>query len=457
MGLPLLSGVGAKGAEWVTRSPLNLEPVLVESGISKGQLIAAAGAVPYATGPGIDRGGIWWNGTHYRVMGTKFCRVNNDASVDVLGDIGGAGPVSLDYGFDRLGIRSGTALYYWNGATLTQVTDIDLGSVLDMIWIAGYFMTADGTSIVVTELADPTSIQPLKYGSSEADPDPVTGLLKNRQTNEAIALNRYTIQTFQNVGGNGFPFAVVPGSILPVGCVGAAAKAEIGTGFAFVGSGRNEALGVHLAAGQQAAKISNRTVEDALALVEDPSSIEVESRAYRDEQRLLVHLPTETWVYPLTASNKAGEPLWYRARSGIGKPYRLRHAVLCGQKWYVGDTESAAVGELTETVDTHFGEDVEWQFEPGLLYNGGRPGIAHQFELTSLPGRGTTPGSLFLSLSKDGETFSPERPLHILPGERDKRLLWQPHRRFQPYLGLRIRGIGGRPGFSALEAVVQAL
>lgn len=457
MKLPLLSGVGSKGAEWIARAPLNLEPVIVESGISKGQLVSPAGAVSYATGFGIDRGAIVWNDTHYRVMGTKLVRVNHGASVDELGDVGGVGPVSLDYGPDRLGIRSGASLYYWDGLSLVQVTDEDLGSVTDMIWIGGYFMTTDGSYVIVTELSDPTSVQSLKYGSAESDPDPITGLLKNRTTNEAIVLGRYTIQTLQNVGGNGFPFAAVPGATLPVGCVGPGAKVYVGAGFAFVGSGRGGSLGVHIAAGQGSQKISNRAVDDALAAIEDPAAIEMECRTYRGEQRLLVHLPDETWVYLVAASGGAEEPLWYRVRSGTGKPYRLRHAVLWGQEWFVGDTESAAIGKLTSEVDSHFGEEVEWQFEPGLLYNDGKPAILHQAELVGLPGRGTAPGSLFFSVTADGEIFSTERPLHIFPGERNKRLLWRPHRRFQTYLGLRIRGIGGRPGFAALEATVQAL
>jgi hypothetical protein len=170
-----------------------------------------------------------------------------------------------------------------------------------------------------------------------------------------------------------------------------------------------------MVAGQGAQKISSRAVDDALAAVEDPSSIEVEARAYRDEQRLLVHLSAETWVYLLTASARVGEPLWYRAGSGVGKAYRPRHAVLCGSQWYVGDTETAALGVLSEDADSHFGEDVEWRFEPGLIYNQGRPAILHQAELISLPGRGTAPASYFLSLTSDGNTFSPERPLHILP------------------------------------------
>jgi hypothetical protein len=41
-----------------------------------------------------------------------------------FGDVGGSGPVTLDYSFDRLIIRSGTSLYYWNATIgLVLVTD----------------------------------------------------------------------------------------------------------------------------------------------------------------------------------------------------------------------------------------------------------------------------------------------------------------------------------------------
>ena len=55
----------------------------------------------------MGRGGINWNdGNLYRVMGTKFCSVAADGAVTVLGDVGGTGQVSLDYGFDRIAIVS---------------------------------------------------------------------------------------------------------------------------------------------------------------------------------------------------------------------------------------------------------------------------------------------------------------------------------------------------------------
>jgi hypothetical protein len=126
-----------------------------------------------------------------------------------LGDVGGSGPVTLDYSFDRLIIRSGTSLYYWNATIgLVLVTDPDLGPVVDCMWVDGYTMTTDGTAIVVTELNDPTSVLPLKYGSAEEDPDPVTGLIKVR--NEPYILGLNTIQVSRTSAAMAFRSSTCP-------------------------------------------------------------------------------------------------------------------------------------------------------------------------------------------------------------------------------------------------------
>jgi hypothetical protein len=174
MQIQILNGIYTdNGPDLRTSYPVNMVPVPKQSGISAGFLRPGDGIVANGTGPGIDRGGINWNGVCYRVMGTKLVTVASNGAVTVLGDVGGPVNtlVTMDYSFDRLAIASGGRLYYWNGA-LTQVTDPDLGVVLDVVWVDGYFMTTDGTSLVVTELSDPTQVNPLKYGSSEVDPTP---------------------------------------------------------------------------------------------------------------------------------------------------------------------------------------------------------------------------------------------------------------------------------------------
>lgn len=168
--IPIASGIySTQSAELRTSLPVNLMPVPQSSGVSGYYLRPADGLESVATGQGVDRGGIYWQGSHYRVSGTKFVRVVGSA-VTVLGDVGGGGQCSYDYGFDALAIASGGRLYYWDGSSLVQSTDPDLGQALDVVWVDGYYMTTDGESLVVSDLNNRLAVNPLKYGSSEASP-----------------------------------------------------------------------------------------------------------------------------------------------------------------------------------------------------------------------------------------------------------------------------------------------
>lgn len=455
MAIPLLGGIlGSNQAEFVESVPLNLEPMTPDG--KMGQIRSPIGAVQHATGPGVGRGGIIWNGVHYRVMGTKFVSITNGA-VTIIGDVGGSGRCTFDYGFDRLAIRSGDKLWYWNGTTLKQVTDPDLGPVRDMLWMDGYFATTDGISIVVTELRDPMSVDPMKYGSAEEDPDMVTGLMEVR--GELYAVGRYTIEPFQNVGGSGFPFQVVQGALIPLGCVSATAKCYFGESFAFVGSARDEAIGVYVAGQGTATKISSRALDAALGRISDPAAIELEQRAYLDERRLLVHLPHETWVFCETASGYFKQKVWYRAASGRGEAYRLRNAVNCNGTWYCDDTNSAAIGEMRNDVSSHFGAPVEWQFDGPMIENGGKPFWLNAIELIGLPGRMPhgEKAVMFLSWSRDGESFGRELALPpVLVGQRTAKMQWRPRVRFPTSCILRFRGYDtALAGIAKIEETIE--
>lgn len=462
MQIPLLSGITtSEMADFNISYPVNLEPVAVDNGISQGYVRSAMGAASFATGPGVDRGGINWNGTLYRVMGTKLVSIAQNGVVVTLGDVGAGGPVSMDYGFDRLAIQSGTSLYYWNGSTLTQVTDPDLGQCLDVVWMDGYYISTDGTYIIVTDLTDPTSIDPLKYGSAEADPDMVTGLLRLRS--ELYVFGSNTIQIFTDQGGTVFPFAVNDGATIPIGCVGPRAKCLFSQTFAFCGAGRNHAPAIWQASGGTALKLSTRAIDDMLAEVADLSTVQLEARVSRDEERLYVHLPERTLVYLQKASTLADKPVWYVCKSGRGmdKAYRPRNAVYVYGKWFVGDTESNAVGVLDEGIATHFGEAVGWQIITPMLYNAAKSGIVHCLELVGLPGRhkSATEPAAFFSYSLDGETWSMERTNRLgRTGNRVRRITWNPHKRFRNYMALKFRGDSSAlAGWAALEADIEPL
>ena len=67
--------------------PVNMVSVSKDTGLSAGYLRTADGVTQFAEGPDKDRGAINWKDACYRVMGTKFVRVNQGGTVDVLGDV----------------------------------------------------------------------------------------------------------------------------------------------------------------------------------------------------------------------------------------------------------------------------------------------------------------------------------------------------------------------------------
>lgn len=461
--VPILNGIYSdEGPDFRTSYPRNMCPVPKEQGISQGYLRPADGIVTFGTGPGTERGGIVWNGTCYRAMGSSLVSVAPDGSVTVLGTLAGSGPARFDYSFDRLGIAAGGALYYWNG-TLTQVTDPDLGTVVDALWVDGYWMTTDGKSLVVTDLANPLAVNPLKYGGSEADPDPVKALVKLR--NEPYALNRYTTEQFNNVGGNFFPFERNEGAQLQRGAIGTHCVAVFTDAIAFLGSGRNEPPAVWLGLNGSTAKLSTREIDTLLegyAEAELAQSV-METRVFKSHQLLYLHLPDQTLVYDAAASAAVQEPVWYTLTSSItGRgTYRARNILWCYDKWLCGDPTGTAIGQLVDTVSTHYGTTVGWEFGTTIIYNEGRGALFHELELVALPGRvplGANP-VVWTSYSVDGETWSQERACSAgRQGDRAKRLTWLRQGRLQQWRIQRFRGTSdAHLAFARLEAQVEAL
>lgn len=451
MQVPILSGVTAKDGTFAASYPINLEPRAFNSGVSQGQLVTTRGAIAKLTGHDVGRGGTVWNGMHYRVMGSKLVSIAADWSQTVIGDVGNDfRAVGFDYGFDRLTIRSADKLFYWNGATLTQVTDPDLGLVKDMIWSDGYYVTTDGIYIVVTDLNDPTAIYPTRYGSAEEDPDMITGLLRFRE--EIYAFGRNSIQVFQNVGSTGFPFAVQQGATIPYGCVSASAKCQIAGTFAFVGGARDEPLSVFVESGGTAQRISTREIDDLLNAEGSPELIELESRVFGEERQLLIHLSDKTLGIALGTSNAGEQGAWFILQSGSFQPYRLRRAVWCYGQHIVEDTLSPQIGVLTSD-DAQFGVQPVWQFDPAVMFNDGKGLLVNDVELF---GQFTTnETATFLSMSRDAVSYSRE-VARRMTGRRDERMRWPVGARCPTMAAFRFRGTG-RFAFSRCEMTGEPL
>jgi hypothetical protein len=465
MEIPILNGIYTNTAgDFRVEYPRNMIPVILDSGISKAYLRPADGIVGLGSGPGIDRGGIEWNNVLYRVMGTKLVSISSTNIVTVIGDVGGEGNVTFDYSFDYLGVASGGKLYLYRPSTgLQQITDVDLGTVIDFVWVDGYFMTTDGEFLVVTELNDPFSVNPLKYGSAEADPDPILALLKVR--NEVYALNRHTIEVFDNVGGQLFPFQRVEGAQVQRGTIGTRTCCNFLESVAFIGGGRNEAPSIWLISGSNAARIATREIDLLLTQFteEELSNALVETRIDKGYKHLYIHLPTQTLVFDAAATEIAGGPVWFTLTTSLigDLQYQARNLVWAYNRWNIGNPTSVQFGYLNETLSSHWGALNGWQFSTIIIYSGSKGVIFHELELVALTGNsifGADP-SIWTAYTEDGLTWSQERVCKAgLTGVRGKRLSWLQQGRMRQWRAQRFRGTSdAQLSVARLEARVEQL
>lgn len=464
MQIPILQGIYADvTADFRTSYPINMRPAPKATGINQGYLRMTDGIEALGQGSGVCRGVAKWRGVIYRVMGNDLVREEASGSLSRLAGIPGSGTVSMAHSFTHLGIVAAGRFFLYDGTSLSENIDSDLGVVIDVEWVDGYFMLTDGENLIVTELTNPLDINPLKYGSSEVDPDPVLGVVKLR--NEIHAVNRHTIETFQNTGGDLFPFQRVTGAQIHRGAIGTHMCTVFMDAIAFVGGGDGESPAVWMGANGQSQKISSAEIDLLLQeYTEDQLSASLmETQVDRGHQNLLIHLPDKTVCYDAAASAVLGELVWYflSSSTGLDAAYDGRHLVWAYDRWSIGQASGDAIGRLTRDTFTHWGNEVSWEFATPIVYNEGNGLQFHEIELVCLTGAtafGLNPVVL-TSYSQDGVLQSQEYPSRAgASGGRRNRLRWTRQGAMENWRTQKFRGSSDAPISPVrIEATVEPL
>jgi hypothetical protein len=245
------------------------------------------------------------------------------------------------------------------------------------------------------------------------------------------ALNRNTIEVFDNVGGEFFPFQRIDGAQIQKGVIGTFACCVYIENIAFLGSARNEAPGIYVGANAQVNKISTQEIDEILLGYTEAqlALVKLEARNDRAHQHLYVHLPDRTIIFDAAASKALSDNVWFTLTSTIVdySQYRARNLVWAYDRWLVGDPQSSNIGYLVDTIGTHWGDTVRWEFGTMIVYNEGRGVIFNQLELVSLTGSvalNTNP-MISSSYSVDGINWSQEKSIRVgTTGNRAKRITW---------------------------------
>ncbi len=311
------------------------------------------------------------------------CLLGSDNAIcPKLGEIGNDFKnVSFAYSFDKIAIVSNGKLFYWQdaGNVFLEVTDPDLGIVESVIWVDGYFVLNDNEFVVVTELNDPTSIDPFKYGSSEINPDPIVAMLKLK--NEIVALNRHTIEFFSNAGGSGFPFQRIDGASVNRGCIEKYACCVYNDTITFLGGALNEQLSIYQAVNGQSVKVSTKEIDDIINgyTTEHLKFTQLETILYDSDLLLFVHFYNATYVYNITASKSLGFNAWSKSDSNAGY-YDAWNFTYCFDKLICGRRSNKNLGYVNQDVATHWGNKINWEFQTDILFNEANNAIIHEME-----------------------------------------------------------------------------
>lgn len=395
-----------------------------------------------------NRGQHTFAGKPYFVQGDTLYRV--DRTLDALGvasytstaiggTIAGSGRVIMADNGSQLCIlapdytNQKNAYIYTGSGSVTQISDNDFdGPASSMCFLAGYFVftKADGRKFFISELRDGTSYISTDFADAESDPDESVGVIPLGDS--LLVFGTKTFQQFQNVGGAGFPFQSIQGSVQRKGLSSAFALMEVNDYIVFLGGAENETPSIWITEGGRPQKLSTTAIDNVIAGYSDTTVSNCFAWKYSEAgaQFVAFTFPEEsTFVYDFATQ------LWHTRESldSLGRitPCRVSAAIEAYGGILVGDLYTNQIGILDRATYSEYGVSQRRRFVTPHLDNDGDPFWIDALELVCETGVGLTSGQgadpkVSMSYSSDGgRTFSErlERSVGKI-GEFTKRVVW---------------------------------
>jgi hypothetical protein len=394
--------------------------------VTESTLVATSGLTSVATA-GTDelgRGMHVFNGIPYTVNGENLYRI--DRTFDVFGApiytpvrVNGAVPIP---GTGRVlmtdnGIAGGQMCiavpelaakfnaYIYDGATLAAISDVDFdGPVNGVVYIDGYFLftKSDGNKFFISNLRDGLLYTATDFADAEADPDPIRAPFV--LAGELFIYGSQTIQAFQNVGGAGFPFAFIEGSVLEKGIDAPFSLIEFNGGMVWVGASVNEQPAIWISDGGKPQKISTTAIDNELRKYSDTVISSAFAVKYSQSGATFVcfTFPGEkSFVFDSVSAS------WHsRESSGAAKSeYRVASIVDTYNELIVNDLFSNNIGIIDRDVFAEYGVEMRRRFVLPPVDNDGQPFFVDSVEVVGGSGQGLSDGvepMIMLSTSDDG-------------------------------------------------------
>lgn len=372
-----------------------------------------------------------------------------------LGTIAGTGQVSMDdNGTQLIILVPGVAGYIYDEdtSTFSQITDPDFtanGIPQYTVFIDGYFMaTTDSQNFIISALRDGLSWNALDFGSSESDPDPITGLVNFK--NEAYIFGSGTCEAFQNIGGSGFPFQR-NGLILDKGLTSPLSIVKTLNTFMWIGAGFEEQSAVYALSGSSAVKVSNTGIDLLLNQLSTDEQTEVRGFSYMQDGSYFAcwTLPTVAIIYDVN------EQRWHTRRSNydeggvkVDGTWRCINVVeRPNGDLIAGDTISNRIGTVNPDVKREYVDNLIYRIWDAIPVDGEK---AFNFPQIECVMNNNVDTSMEMAISRDAYTFGDWRERSVDGSQnRRSRAKWRRNGRFTDYAQFRFRSVG------SFEAIID--
>lgn len=393
--------------------PVNMIAVMRDIEKATGYLYSHDGLTQIRVGAGIDRGALFNERMNrsFRVSGEKLIEITatNSNVPLILGDIPGADLVSMPYSFNSFLVIAAGAAYRYDGTTLTQITDPDLGQPIDGTQLDGYYVFTDGEYLYHTDINDETSIDPLKFATSELSPDKTIAIGRT-QDDLLVVFNRYTTEYFINQANEQFAFSRLNQKAVSSGIVGTKCWCEMDGNLFILGGRKEERVSVHIMGTGQTTNISTRLIDSIIEKYTENElfTAKLEARTSSRDQLLYVRLPNDTLVFNQSVAKKLGiGAAWSRLESlgGNWRAVNINYDPVIND-WICGDSAGPNIYRLDKFTATQFDYPVDSYFYTPLIPI--ESASIDQIELNTISGFGVEGTSLFVSTTRDGAQYSQE-------------------------------------------------
>ena len=374
------------------------------------KILPLPGLSLFASGFGLARGQALFKELAYQVSGTRFIRINEDGSVDNVGQIVGIGKVQMAKTFTELAIvnvQTGDG-FVFDGSTLTAIASTYVASV-DVTTIDGraVYVPADGGPVFYSVTNDLGNIG--GFFDAEVQPDRNIGVITYR--GDLYVLGENSIEIFRSTGNDQFPFIRSSGAAIPTGYV--AGKIKWAGTFAFLGRVTDDGYSFYAMGNGEGIPLSSPEIDEILEkyTLEELQTCVGQTFLWKGYQVLQFTIDAiEDGQIDRTFSFVNDR--WFFMESGIGGPnvntaWRAKYITFAYGGHILGDRLNGNIGIFSEN-NLEYGQTIEREILTFIRLARGSYFEVPSITIDTLVGTNSVEGTMGLQTSSDGFVYGPQ-------------------------------------------------